>query len=392
MRARGCYWGRELDFSTRSFLIQAGLRQPDKYALFQQLAGATCFFRRGTAGSMFSPVKRIPSLDGLRAISIALVVVGHLAKSGHAPRIFWDIYSALGVKIFFVISGYLITTILLREQERTSRINLREFYIRRAYRIFPAALVFMLIAFAVYWRELRWYDMAAAMLYVANLDIRRPWILGHLWSLSIEEQFYLAWPGVLKLWYQHRKAILIGVCVCAPLFQIALYLLKLGGKAPPNLLTVADNLAAGCLIAVFAPRLPKISGYWFVAMVAGVALLPLYAANSVGKTLFMLFVLRPLLYASIAGVVVHVVQTPYRILNWGPVVWLGKISYSLYLWQQPFCSDPALRSGYMAVLALVCAAASYYLVEQPVLRLREKRSGPSTRRVEVREASAIPAA
>ena len=95
-------------------------------------------------------MKRIPSLDGLRVISIAMVVVGHLAKSGHGPRIFWTTYAGIGVSIFFVISGYLITTILLKQHSRTSNIRLREFFIRRAYRIFPAAFVFMLVVFAFY--------------------------------------------------------------------------------------------------------------------------------------------------------------------------------------------------------------------------------------------------
>jgi peptidoglycan/LPS O-acetylase OafA/YrhL len=77
-------------------------------------------------------VKRIPSLDGLRALSIRLVVLGHMAKSGDAPQIFWDYYAAVGVEIFFVISGFLITSILLREHERTESINLKNFYIRRS--------------------------------------------------------------------------------------------------------------------------------------------------------------------------------------------------------------------------------------------------------------------
>jgi peptidoglycan/LPS O-acetylase OafA/YrhL len=119
-------------------------------------------------------VKCIPSLDGLRAISILLVVLGHLAKSRHAPQIFWDHYANTGVRIFFVISGYLITTILLREQSRTSTISLRTFYLRRAYRIFPAALCFMLAMTVVYWRDFRWFNIAAAFLYVANFDYSRP--------------------------------------------------------------------------------------------------------------------------------------------------------------------------------------------------------------------------
>jgi peptidoglycan/LPS O-acetylase OafA/YrhL len=107
---------------------------------------------------MIPSVKRIPSLDGLRAISISLVVVGHMAHAGYAPR-FLSQYANLGVRIFFVISGYLITTILLGEHARTATINLREFYVRRAYRIFPAALCFILAIVVLYWNTLRWYDI-----------------------------------------------------------------------------------------------------------------------------------------------------------------------------------------------------------------------------------------
>jgi peptidoglycan/LPS O-acetylase OafA/YrhL len=130
-------------------------------------------------------------------------------------------------------------------------------------------------------------------------------------------------------------------------------------------------------------------------MVAGIVLIPLFQATSSWRTLFDLFLLRPLLYFSMAGVVLHVVQSPYRVLNWGPVVWLGKISYSLYLWQQPFCADPALRSWSLVSLALVFACLSYYLVEVPVLRLREKQV-PSARKekepLPVSGISALPAA
>ncbi|MGA8215956.1 MAG: acyltransferase [Candidatus Sulfotelmatobacter sp.] len=91
-------------------------------------------------------MKRIPSLDGLRAISISMVVAGHFAGEGFAPQ-FLKPYAFIGVRMFFVISGYLISAILLREHHRTSAISLRKFYLRRAYRIFPAALFFMLTIF-----------------------------------------------------------------------------------------------------------------------------------------------------------------------------------------------------------------------------------------------------
>src|ERR1700687_3355413 len=110
-------------------------------------------------------MKRIPSLDGLRAISVSLVLVGHLARSGRMPQ-FLATYASSGVHMFFVISGFLITTILLNEHTRSSTINLREFYFRRAYRILPAAGAFMLFALVAYWHELQWFDIAAMFLYL----------------------------------------------------------------------------------------------------------------------------------------------------------------------------------------------------------------------------------
>jgi peptidoglycan/LPS O-acetylase OafA/YrhL len=317
-------------------------------------------------------VKRIPSLDGLRAISILFVVLSHMSKSGHAPRIFYQ-FAATGVSIFFVISGYLITSILLREREKTEAINLREFYIRRAYRIFPAAFVFMAVAIVVFWPQFRWYHIAAGLLYVANYDLTRPWVFGHLWSLSIEEQFYFLWPGVLKLWYRHRVAIVVGVLVVAPLWKVAMLYFKVrwGLWAFPAL---ADNLAIGCLLAVFAPRLPRIKPYWALAMAVAAMSVQFFPAETTARTLLLLIVLKPIFYVSVAGVLLHVVQTPYRVLNWGPVVWLGQISYSLYLWQEPFCADRHMRSGFLVFAAIGCAILSYYFIERPMLRVRDRRN------------------
>jgi len=320
-------------------------------------------------------MKRIPSLDGLRAISITLVVLCHLVKWNHIDLPFPRVYGTLGVRIFFLLSGFLITKLLLREYERTETISLREFYIRRAYRILPAALVYLLVVAVIFWHEMRWYDIAAAALYVANMQASLPWMLGHLWSLSIEEQFYLLWPFALKTWFRRRTAMLIGVFAFTPVFMTALYVFHARGGVVSSLPVYADGLAIGCLLAIFAPRIPRVPGYIAVFMTAAIFLVPLFPANNPPKTLFQLFVLQPLLQISIAGVVLHVIQVPYRFLNWGPVSWLGKISYSLYLWQEVFCSNPSLKLGYsLALLAVGAACLSYYFVEQPMLRLREKRA------------------
>jgi len=320
------------------------------------------------------PSKRIPSLDGLRAISISLVVAGHWVELHYHSDVA-GAFANLGVRIFFIISGYLITTLLLKEYKKTSTIRLRQFYVRRAYRILPAAMVFMLPVFVIFRHELRWYHAAAAVLYLTNFDFSHPWFLGHLWSLSVEEQFYFLWPGVLKKWYRHRVGILLGVVAFAPLYRIACHLLQLHGRADETFPAVADILAIGCLAAILAPRLPKIKAAWSLAMILPVALVPIYAgALRFHITALLLLVLWPVMHLSIAGVLLHAVETPYWILNVRPVVWLGKISYSLYLWQQLFTYGSPHRRWYFVLFAVGLASASCYLVEQPMLRLRERKA------------------
>ena len=326
------------------------------------------------SSSNIVPSKRIPSLDGLRAISISLVVAGHWVELHYHSDVA-GAFANLGVRIFFIISGYLITTLLVKEIKKTSTIRLREFYVRRAYRILPAAMVFMLPVFVIFRHELRWYHAAAALLYLTNFDFAHPWFLGHLWSLSVEEQFYFLWPGVLRKWHQHRVAILVGVVAFAPMYRIACHLLQLHGRADETFPAVADILAIGCLAAILAPRLPKIKAAWALAMILPVAVVPIYAgALRFHITALLLFVLWPVMHLSIAGVLLHVVENPYWILNVRPVVWLGKISYSLYLWQQLFAYSRGHRPWYFALFAVGLATASYYLVEQPMLRMRERRA------------------
>ncbi len=302
-----------------------------------------------------------------------MVIVAHLAKWKHIAPTIAGSYAGLGVHIFFVLSGYLITNLLLREYERTSTIRLSEFYIRRAFRIFPAAFVFLVVVIVLFWRDMQWLHIAAAVFYVANMDAFRPWIFGHLWSLSIEEQFYLLWPFTLKKWHRYRIGILVLVMLATPVVRTACYALKINNGFLGSLPLFADQLAVGCLLAIYGPRVPRIGKWLAFPMFLLIVLSPWFPATTPLRTLFLLFIFRPVLHISIAFIVLHVIQNPYWVLNWGPVAWLGKVSYSLYLWQELFCSNASLHYGLVLALpALACAALSYYLVEQPMLRLREK--------------------
>ena len=317
-------------------------------------------------------MKRIPSLDGLRAISIVLVVLGHLANRHYFPGAFWHLYANTGVRIFFVISGYLITHILLCEQAKTGTISLKDFYVRRAFRIFPAAFVFLAIISIAFWHELRWYQMATALLYLASLGVTQPWFFMHLWSLSVEEQFYLLWPGVLKRWRSYSLIILTGVIIFAPFFTVLLYAIGTRRAFFSSFPATADALAVGCVLATLGRRIPAIKSHVAFFSLAVLALVPFFPSRSVALTLTSTLVLRPLLNFSIGALVLFSVQRQPWFLNSSPVVWLGRISYSLYLWQQPFCLAPSLSSRYILWLGLVCACLSYYLVEQPMLRVRDR--------------------
>lgn len=364
------------------------LRNEPIISCFQQFAGQkkgaqigtrACLARhcqgtpvRRNVFDIFAAVKRIPSLDGLRAISILLVLVGHWT-SRHHELTFLSTYANLGVRVFFVISGYLITTLLLKEQERSGEIQLKRFYIQRAYRILPAAFAFAIPVMILYRHELSRWDAAAATLYLMNFDFAPPWCVGHLWSLSVEEQFYFLWPGVLRKWFRHRRAILVGVIAVAPVYSAVCYFLKVPGGGYGTFPAVADNLAVGCLAAILGTRIGAVRLSWAWLMMVVIVLVPQFAANTPTRTLIMLFVLWPAMHFSIAGILLHVVREPYRILNLGPVVFVGKISYSLYLWQQLFFFRPTPWPTYIALpAALGCACLSYWFIEQPMLRLRER--------------------
>jgi peptidoglycan/LPS O-acetylase OafA/YrhL len=141
----------------------------------------------------------------------------------------------------------------------------------------------------LYWHSLRWFDIGAALLYLVNFDFVRPWVIGHLWSLSVEEQFYFLWPSVLKRWHQHRVAILYAVILAAPIARTGFLFFIVAEGGYGNLLTVGDNLATGCLLAMFSTRLPDIRWKAATLMLAAVVLIPLYDADTRLRTIFMLF-------------------------------------------------------------------------------------------------------
>ena len=156
--------------------------------------------------------QRILSLDGLRAIAISLVLIGHLSgtRDFPLPKSVGDFFSLaeVGVIVFFVISGYLITTLLLQELNATAHVNLLKFYFRRTLRIFPPyyTLIFTLLLLRLLGAiTLSNHDLFLTLTYTSNYFARESWYVGHTWSLAVEEQFYLLWPAAL-LWLGKQRA------------------------------------------------------------------------------------------------------------------------------------------------------------------------------------------
>ena len=299
-------------------------------------------------------------------------------------------YGSPGVRIFLVLSGYLITSQLLQERERTGTISLRNFYLRRAYRIFPAGYAFMAIAIAIHWKALSRANIATAITYTLNYYPRGNHVLGHLWSLGVEEQFYLLWPLCLLLFFRQRVSIAAGAVLSGPPIRILFWLLWRRAGLEHPFPVFMDALAIGSAVALLEPKLQQ---YGEIFLSRKFALLPLLCLllplvelwsgriyQTVAVSLFNLGAALTLL---------HIMKRRYAFLNSAPVVWLGTISYSLYLWQQ-FFFDRQSSAAWAAfpmnlLLALLVGAASYYWIERPFLRLRERRAEKKTVHLLVRE-------
>ncbi|HEY2384667.1 MAG TPA: acyltransferase, partial [Terriglobia bacterium] len=334
---------------------------------------------------------RIPSLDGLRCIAVMMVLFSHLLGTqgflNPTPGTFLYEFGNLGVKVFFVISGFLITNLLLSELEKTNKIHLGKFYFRRTFRIFPACyfmIVGLILFNAMGLVSLTPRDVIHAVTYTSNYYPGRSWAVGHTWSLGVEEQFYLLWPAVL-VFLGRRKGFMAAASVIfiCPIIRVFLWhYYKLEGIGF-RFETVADAIATGCLLAG--------AGGWLKAQAAYRKILEskFFVAVPAAVLFFHMFFGHPTIYYLISHTMMNIgialcldwcvtyhTGIVGRILNSKPLVGIGVISYSLYLWQQMFFNrhSPSAMTSFPANVALVAAAAlmSYFVIEKPSLRLRQR--------------------
>lgn len=327
-----------------------------------------------------------PALDGLRALAIILVVASHANF-----RFFQN--GGIGVSVFFTLSGFLITTLLLEEYNESNDVSLKRFYIRRTFRLFPALYVMLLLlsAYAIFWcvgalKINLLKEVLAAALYVSNISWKWGWgteklYIYHTWSLGVEEQFYLIWPFILLFFMKNQKIKLLSVILF--FFVGTIWLLKFTHRfsyVAGDI--IKESIFIGCLIALIRNKYEQYSKIPLVlAMIALITILiigikPVTIENATVTTL-LIAVCSGLLILSLLQE--NILTTCF---SYNPIVFIGKISYSLYIWHAPvfrfFYFHPILppRISFVTkiIVSILFSLASWYLIEKKTTQLGRKLS------------------
>lgn len=335
----------------------------------------------------------IPALDGLRAVAVFLVIISHFG--------FVMVPGAHGVMIFFVLSGFLITWLLLKEDERYGTISLSGFYKRRTLRIFPAFYVYWLVLVTLLLatgKSVLWPHAWSALFYSSNYysaingDPNNGF--SHTWSLAIEEQFYLLWPFVFLLLRSNLKRMTMFLVGLIGAIWIHRAVLCFGFHVDQAYIQAAfdtrlDELMVGCLLAVLLRR-RALSPLWRAVSVN--ALLPLATIALLAISVYtgeiyidryrdvFGFAIEPLLVAILIAQLIAFSSTRlWSWTEWEVMKFLGRISYSLYLYQQltlypakkALAAYPvALQLAGAILVTIILATISHYFIERPLLKLK----------------------
>ena len=345
-----------------------------------------------------------PGLDGLRALAVAGVIVYHARPYSDGSS--WLPGGFLGVDLFFVLSGYLITSLLLVEWEAHGSIDLPRFWLRRARRLFPAVVVVVLVALglaAVFARDdlsstrsdaissllyyTNWHEILASHSYFSHMG--RPSLLQHLWSLAVEEQFYVLWPLLLVPGLVLLGRRLLPFVVVAAIGGSAALMWLLYAPTDPSRVyygtdTRAQLLLMGVLLALVWPAFERIR--------RSLPLLELLGVAALVTTIFLFRTLQdfdPTYYrggelaaafcfAVLIAAVAHPASRLGPIVGVAPLRWIGERSYGMYLWHWPVIelTRPGVDVSWtgpgvvvmQAGITVIAAALSYRFVEQPIRR------------------------
>lgn len=344
--------------------------------------------------------KYVPSIDGLRALAVLAVIAYHLNFS-------WAKGGFIGVDIFFVLSGYLITNILLTQWEKTQTLQLKTFWLRRFRRLIPAVYIMIVVvviysvlfhpeilknlrgdAFASFFYVSNWWFIFHDVSYFDSFGLPSP--LKNLWSLAIEEQFYLVWPvfllGFLR-WVKNPKLLLKIVIGLALLSAIWMTVLYDPGTDPSRVYygtdTRAFDLLAGCALAFvwpfnrLSPVVPKRSKA--ALNIAGTLSIILFFAFTALVSEYQPFLYRGgLLFVAIIGVTMiatisHPASYLSRIFSFKPLRWIGTRSYGIYLWHYPIITltTPVFEVGQANIWRAILQVAATFIIAELSFRFIE---------------------
>jgi peptidoglycan/LPS O-acetylase OafA/YrhL len=348
--------------------------------------------------------RHIPSLDGLRAVSIAIVFLSHAGLRDFIPGYF-------GVLVFFLLSGYLITTLLRLEFERNETISLRAFYRRRIYRIWPPFYLFLILATAVqYFTQIGGFEIDWDMVGLQAAHLANYAIISHgseqgravgtylYWSLAVEEHFYLIFPVIYlcmlkaKLTREKQANILLALCLAVLLWRC---FLVFGLDVKKTRMYVAtdtrfDAILFGCWLAIAAnpwldpPRVAdRLLNWILVPLGIAVVFLSFFPREFWFDQTFRYTIQTVGLIPAFISAIRHPDAWPWKILNNRAVAYVGVLSYSIYLfhhtliwWVRAWIGGPkAFQSALALVLVLLVAHIVHVAVERPFARLR-RRSSP----------------
>jgi len=346
----------------------------------------------------------------MRAIAILLVLFSHCITTmnlniSNGKYNFLACSGKLGVSIFFVISGYLITKLLMLEKEKTGNISLKDFYLRRIFRIFPVFYLYIIVMILIkcFFIPVLFDNYASvvvaalylwdcAFLFNIHVSAKVYSVFGHFWSLSVEEQFYLLWPITLvKLNIGTLKKALIGIILIMPFIRLAIYFFIPGSRGQADImqpLEGGNTILIGCLGALTE------NTHFFkrnvLKLIGNIGLISI--------TALVLFIISPLIWVHFKGTYnepignildglcivillfwcIYIPSKISAILNSKVLVQIGILSYSLYVWQELFLfSNRKFHFWFNQFplnifLVFAIAFISYYLIERPILHLKKR--------------------
>ncbi|WP_436516316.1 acyltransferase family protein [Ekhidna sp. To15] len=348
-------------------------------------------------------MKRLPSLNGLRGISILMVVFSHLVYNNHLDiydfdlrwinLMFRPLYDGqLGVNIFFVISGFLITKILIQENETEGRISIRKFYTKRILRIFPAYYFLLFSYFILQSLNLIYIDPKAwltAITYTEYFNHDLDILTGHAWTLSVEEHFYLLWPLAFTRSKKFQKKLAIFIIILVPLIRVFDHFYQISFIHHYSIFYRLDAIAFGCLVALYLKEIIElVQPYWKYIFPVSLIMLVTFRIGVValdriglgflwipfGKTsgtLANLLISLILLYS-----VYGPQKSWFKFLNSNILTNVGIYSYSIYLWQQFFLSNKYdywfVKFPQNLVFLFMLSIISFNLIEKPFLKLKSR--------------------